>query len=127
MIYSRRPRQWMAYLSILFIVLVPWFPHVIRDLSRLGEDNTIETLARFMGIIAMVVLFAFLWLFPDGRFRGALLRLVGGLIGLIIALIAIGQVGKLILDDEATDTFGDVLIGIGFIWNARRRPENRPV
>ena len=61
------------------------------------------------------LLFAFLWLFPDGRFRGALVRFVGGLIGLIIALIAIGHApaSELVKDSLETHMGGYVKVKPG--------------
>jgi hypothetical protein len=83
LVYSRRPRHWMAYLATLYILLAPVMGHLIRDVNRL-DGSLGGPLYEVLSWTAVITLFSFLWLFPDGRFRRPLLWLLGVVAGLVI-------------------------------------------
>ena len=113
LIFSRRPRHWMAYISTLFIVLGP-LTASSEDVGRLG-GGAVGTLSDLLIMIWLITVVGFLWLFPDGRFRGALIRFVGAVLGLVLALIALNYVFRWSLDEKTADVVTELLLGIGFL------------
>lgn len=109
LIFSRRPRHWMAYLATLFILLAPIVGQLNRDVNRL--DGTLAgPFHILLAIVGALTLVSFLWLFPDGRFRGVTTWLVGtlaGLLGLGILMTLAGQD-----DPESAGVFAEVVNGI---------------
>ncbi|MGI9624926.1 MAG: hypothetical protein ACR2PK_19015 [Acidimicrobiales bacterium] len=113
LIYSRRPRHAMAYLTTLFILLGPWIGNLDEDDSRLN-DSVVAVPAELLGILSIAVFLSFLWLFPDGRFLGALARLVASVVAFVAAIIAAGLILDWTVGSDA-DEVGEILAGVGFL------------
>lgn len=109
LIFSRHPRHWMAYLATLFILLAPVTAQLTRDDNRL--DGTLGgSLFDLLAVIAAVTLVSFLWLFPDGRFRGATAWLLGSMLGLLGFGLLMSVIGQ--DDPETTGTVANAVMGI---------------
>jgi hypothetical protein len=73
-VFSRRPRHWMAFFVSIFIVLAALGP--VNGVRTAEMGDGFGFLGGILQILAGLSLGAFLWVFPDGRFRGTYLRLV---------------------------------------------------
>ena len=93
-VYSRRPRHWMAFFVSIFIPLLA--------LATVGDGGTprideiwlpLGPVAGVLELLALLATGAFLWVFPDGRFRGTYTRYVAVLavVGLPLAWFAGGE------------------------------------
>ena len=102
LIYSRRPRHWMAYMTTLFILLAPVMGLIIRDYNRL-EDSLGGPLYIALVFAAVITLFSFLWLFPDGRFRQPLFWLFGWMVALLLFAVVASWVGPGAAEIEDSD------------------------
>jgi hypothetical protein len=110
LIFSRRPKHGMAYLTTLFILLGPWLSLPGAATNRL-EGSVMFWPAEILGILGVVVFLSFLWLFPDGRFRGALIRLVVSVVGVVIVVLAAGEAIRVFVSIPQTveDIVGSIL------------------
>ena len=133
LLFTRRPRHWMAYLSTVFIIISPAAGHLLSDSKRL-EDTSLRLLADSFTLLSFLMLAAFLWLFPDGRFRRSFGRYVGGMAGFFAVVLVLGL--ALGADDAAaaagwaTTVLSFLIMGLGGValqvWRYRHTPlENR--
>ncbi len=86
LIFSRRPKHWMAYVTTLFVLLGPVLGKFEEEQNRLA-GTAFHELSEALSWIALFVFLSFLWLFPDGRFLGSLVRLIVTVAGFVLALV----------------------------------------
>jgi hypothetical protein len=91
LIYSRRPRHWMAYSTTLFILLAPLLAYPDQTEDRLA-GTALYVPSEVLGWITVLVFLSFLWTFPDGRFIGSVARYVVTAVALIALVAVVGQV-----------------------------------
>ncbi|MDH4280356.1 MAG: hypothetical protein OEW83_20010, partial [Acidimicrobiia bacterium] len=133
LLFTRRPRHWMAYLSTVFIIIGPAAGHLLSDSKRL-EGTSLQLLADGFTLLSFGTLAAFLWLFPDGRFRKSFSLYVLGMAVvftlLLVSGLALGQDDPAGLAAWTTTFLSFVVMGLGGIalqvWRYRHTPlENR--
>lgn len=89
LLFTRRPRHWMAYLSTVFIIIGPAAGHILSDSTWL-EETSLQLLDASFMFLSFLMLAAFLWLFPDGRFRRSFGRYVTGMVGFFVLVLVVG-------------------------------------
>jgi hypothetical protein len=93
-VFSRRPRHWMAFFVSIFIPLLAWATVGDGGAPRLDEIwLPLGYVAGVLQLLAMLATGAFLWVFPDGRFRGTYARYIAvlALVGLPLGWFASGD------------------------------------
>ncbi len=93
-VFSRRPRHWMAFFVSIFIPLLAWAAVGDGGTPRIDEIwLPLGFVAGVLQLLAMLATGAFLWVFPDGRFRATYARYIAvlGLIGLPLGLFPSGE------------------------------------
>jgi hypothetical protein len=96
-VFVRRPRHWMAFFVSIFIPMAAWATVGDGGTPRVDEIwLPLGFVAGLLQLLAMLATGAFLWVFPDGRFRGTYARYVAvlGLVGLPLGLFAVGESGE---------------------------------
>ena len=89
LIFSRRPRHWMAYLTTLFIALAPLLAYPDQTDDRLA-GTTMFVPSEWLTLIAILVFLSFLWTFPDGRFIGSVARYVATAVAVVVGTRYLG-------------------------------------
>ena len=90
-VFSRRPRHWMAFFVSIFIPVLALATIGSGGTPRLDEIwLPLGGLAGVLQAMALIAVGAFLWVFPDGRFRGTYVRYLGMLVLLGLPLGLLG-------------------------------------
>lgn len=133
LLFTRRPRHWMAYLSTVFIIIGPAAGHLLSDSKRF-EGTSLQPLADGFSLLSFATLAAFLWLFPDGRFRRSFSRYVGAMAGAFVVFLllgfALGEDDPIDVAAWGTTILSFLVMGLGGValqvWRYRHTPlENR--
>ncbi len=91
-IYSRRSRHWMALFVSLFIAVTPTIPMAEvnsrwESLALIGEPASVLAVA--VVALAFLLITAFFYVFPDGRFRATFARFAAVVVA---ALVVVGVI-----------------------------------
>ena len=113
LIFSRRPKHGMAYLTTLFILLGPWMSLPGAASNRL-DGSVMFWPSEILAILGVVVFLSFLWLFPDGRFRRPLIRFVVSMVGYVIVGFAVVEALRRFFSETAVDIVASILF-LGFL------------
>jgi hypothetical protein len=111
LIFWRRPRHWMAYLTTLFILLAPLLAYPDQTDDRLAGTNLFAA-SEMLTLVAIVVFLSFLWTFPDGRFLSSWAAYVGAAVGLFALMLLVGPIVGSVID--ASDEVEHVAESIGW-------------